>query len=267
MVVEILLPGGETGYAGKSEEGYYLIPEDASGRRQKAENLRGLIRTIEEKCRVVSGMDLAAIDPEKRKLMLRIFGRDGAESIVLAGKPGHVLWTDDAVVSGFAGQEFGVERVWTQVMLQWMAQAGSLEEEAFYTCSAQLFGWGYQFTSVSSNSLVRAGAMAEWDVNRWPLSKCVELFRYENVDLSALINIAARFLREMYGACAISGLRQAVIVKLLNTLSKRSGGFSALCTIRRLLEPLFGLNVVGAAEVALIFDAWFKSQERPGPSQ
>jgi tetratricopeptide (TPR) repeat protein len=258
MVVEMLLPGGETGYAGKNDDGYYMVSESASGRREKAEALRELIKTLEANCRVTSGIDLAAIDPEKRKLMSRLFGQDGAESIALAAKPGHVLWSDDAVVGAYATSELGVKRVWTQIVLQWMANTGSMAEKDFYDCAANLFGWGYQFTSMSSNSLVSAGALAEWNPNGWPFSRCLELFRSENVDLSALINIAGRFLAELYKACSIPDLRQRVVTTLLDGLSSRGGGFSAVQALRALVPRLFGLNVVGAAEALSVFDAWLR---------
>src|SRR5439155_15042601 len=187
---ETLLPRGETGYAGKNEEGYYMVSEDESGRKQKAATIRELIRTIEANCRILPGIDLAAIDPQKRKLMLGLFGQHGAESIVLSASPGHILWTDDGILGGYGAHEFGVRRVWTQAVLQWMAHTGALEVEEIFTSTAKLFAWGYQFTSMSINALARAGILAEWGQSRWPLSQCIELFRYENVDRSALINIA-----------------------------------------------------------------------------
>jgi tetratricopeptide (TPR) repeat protein len=259
MVSEIVLPSTQTGYAGKNEDGYYFIPEDASGRRQRAVELRSLIKTIEETCQVTACLELAAIEQSKRELILRVFGPDGAESMVLATQPGHLLWTDDAVVGGFAATELGVERVWTQIVLQWMAQAGSLEETVFHDCSAKLFGWGYRFTSLSSNSLVRGGVMSGWNPTHWPLSKCLEVFGFENVDLGALISIAGRFLPEMYRVCALPQLREAIVVRLLDTLRERRGGLAAARSIHSLLRPLFGVNVLGADEVNQIFDAWFKA--------
>jgi tetratricopeptide (TPR) repeat protein len=259
LVVTMLLPGGETGYAGKNDDGYYMVSESASGRKEKAEALRALTKTLEANCRIVSGIDLAAVEPEKRKLMVRLFGQDGAESIALAAKPGHVLWTDDAVAGAFAIGEFGVKRVWTQIILQWMANTGSVAEQDFYDSAARLFGWGYQFTSMSSKSLVSAGTLAEWNPNRWPLSRCLQLFRSENVDLSALINIAGRFLAELFRVCSIPDLRQRVVITLLDTLSSRSGGFSAIHSLAAFVPRLFGLNVVGAAEALSVFDAWVKA--------
>jgi tetratricopeptide (TPR) repeat protein len=265
MVVEMLLPGGETGYAGKNDDGYYMVSESASGRREKAEGLRELIKTLEVNCRVTSGIDLAAIDPEKRKLMLRLFGQDGAESIALAAKPGHILWTDDAILGAYAISEFGVKRIWTQIALQWMAKTGSVAEKDFYDCGAKLFGWGYQFTSMSSNSLVSAGVLTEWNPERWPFSRCLELFRSENVDLSALINIAGRFLAELYKTCLIPDLRQHVVITLLDGLSSRTGGFSGIQSLGAMIPRLFGLNVVGAAEAISVFDAWLKAHTSKVP--
>ena len=210
---------------------------------------------------MLSGIDLAAIDPQKRKLMSGLFGQHGAESIVLAARPGHVLWTDDGILGGYGAHEFGVRRVWTQALLQWMAHTGALEVEQFFTSTARLFAWGYQFTSMSVNALARAGVLAEWAPNRWPLSQCLELFRYENVDLSALINIAGRFLPELYRTCAMPETRNVVVVKLLDTLASHTGGAAAVQVIYGLLPTLFGVNVLGALEAKAVFDAWFRTRD------
>lgn len=259
MVVEILLPGAETGYAGKNEDGYYMVSESASGRSEKAEALRELIKTLEVNCRVTSGLDLAAIEPEKRQLMLRLFGQDGAESIALAAKPGYVLWTDDHVAGAYATSELAVKRVWTQVVLKWMANTGSVGEKDFYTCAAKLFGWEYEFTSMSSHSLISSGELADWNPNRWPFSRCLALLRSENVDLGALINIAGRFLAELYTYCPLPHLRECVWITILDTLSSRSCGLSAIQNLGALVPRLFGLNVLGAAEAKSVFDAWLKA--------
>lgn len=44
-----------------------------------------------------------------RDLTIKALGEGGAESIVLASKPGHLLWTDDARLAGLAMNEHGVK--------------------------------------------------------------------------------------------------------------------------------------------------------------
>ena len=39
--------------------------------------------------------------------------RNGAEALVLASDPDHILWTDDLIQAHLAAQEYGVRRVWT----------------------------------------------------------------------------------------------------------------------------------------------------------
>ena len=39
--------------------------------------------------------------------------RNGAEALVLASDPDHILWTDDLIQAHIAAQEYGVRRVWT----------------------------------------------------------------------------------------------------------------------------------------------------------
>jgi len=75
--------------------------------------LKGLADALQSVCRVRDGAVLASIDPERRERLVKFFGRHGAESIVIASMPGHVLWTDDMILADLAKTEFGVRRVWT----------------------------------------------------------------------------------------------------------------------------------------------------------
>jgi hypothetical protein len=60
--------------------------------------------------------------------------------------PGNILWTDDFVLAEVARSELGVERVWTQALIEHLANRGlvgrALAEEAY----AKLVGFDYQYT-------------------------------------------------------------------------------------------------------------------------
>src|SRR5208337_634203 len=120
--------------------------------------LKGLADALQSVCRVRDGAVLASIDPERRERLVKFFGRHGAESIVIASMPGHVLWTDDMILADLAKTEFGVRRVWTEAALQARAQAGNLDPVELATASTKLAGWGYSFTTPSIEALMRAGS-------------------------------------------------------------------------------------------------------------
>jgi hypothetical protein len=93
--------------------------------------------------------------------------------LFLAARPGHLLWTDDSRLAGFAKNEHGVKSAWTQVLLQWAAQRGHISEQKFFASTAKLIGYGYSFTSPSLPALIAAAEISDWDKARWPLSRAL----------------------------------------------------------------------------------------------
>ena len=87
--------------------------------------------------------------------MIRGFGQHGAESLVVASQSGNLLWTDDMIAAAYGGMRFGTRRVWSQIVLQWLAQSGVISDVEFFRATAKLVGWRYYFTIISTVSLAR----------------------------------------------------------------------------------------------------------------
>ncbi len=251
------------GTLGKTDGGYFMVeitPEEREGRRVKLEQL---ISTIKSTCKVIGCRQLAAVEPEKREVMLKGFGRSGAESILLAAHPGCILWTDDHRMARFAGPEFGVRCVWTQVALGAAASKGSIETEEFITASAKLLGWKYHFTSPSPPVLIKAGRLAEWRPERWPLAAALEQFGDESIVLQDSLILLASFLRMLYREPILPQTKDLVLIRVLENFSTRPGGLQAVRALRKVLPQLMGVNVLGAEEAQTAIDAWLLTK---GPS-
>ncbi len=152
------------------------ITGNANDGKRADVQLKGLADALQSVCRVRDGAVLASIDPERRERLVKFFGRHGAESIVIASMPGHVLWTDDMILADLAKTEFGVRRVWTEAALQARAQAGNLDPAELATASTKLAGWGYSFTTPSIETLMRAGSVAVWNPDQFPLKQALDQF-------------------------------------------------------------------------------------------
>jgi hypothetical protein len=260
MIATTSHASGDTGYAGKSEEGFYMISETEADRKQRIESLRSLVGTIEKGCKILSGLELAAVEKQSRDFMIRGFGQHGAESLVIAAQSGHVIWTDDIVMAAYGGMRLGTRRVWSQIVLQWLAQSGGLSDLDFYKATAKLFGWRYYFTAISSPSLEEAAKLAEWQATRWPLRQCIEVFGYENVDLYSLFDLGLGFLASVYANCEIPESRSAITTAVVERLSSRTSGSQAVEALVRMIPVRFGLNVIGAQEARSTIDTWMKAR-------
>src|SRR5205823_271575 len=87
-----------------------------------------------------SGAALVAVEASRREVLEKLFGQYGAEALALASDPDHVLWTDDLIQAQISAQEFGSRRVWTQLLLGTLADAGIISLEEYSDASARLVG-------------------------------------------------------------------------------------------------------------------------------
>src|SRR5206468_12866459 len=72
----------------------------SSDLRTELARIDELVDFLESSCEVRGCQELASLDPERRENLVKWFGQHGAESILLAFRPGHVLWTDDLILAG-----------------------------------------------------------------------------------------------------------------------------------------------------------------------
>ncbi len=262
--------GRPSGRLVKVEKGYAFVEQDAEAWRSELARLEALMDFLESSCEVRGCRALAFLDAERRENLIKGFGQHGAESMLLASGPGHVLWTDDLVLAGIAKELFGVSRIWTQLAIEARVAAGSLDESVYLDASARLAGGGYEFTSLSRRIIARAGEMAEWDANRWPLEQALDQFGNENIDLNDRIRLGGEALAELMPRAVLPVQRQSIAIRIAERRAATRGGHAAVRGLARMLPSLFGQDAIHALEAREILGAWLASSAdrivRPGPS-
>ncbi len=223
--------------------------------------LKGLADALQSVCRVRDGAVLAAIEPERRDRLIGFFGRHGAESIVTASLPGHVLWTDDRILADLARSEFGVRRVWTEAALQARAKAGNLDPAELATASTKLAGWGYSFTTPSIETLMRAGSVAVWNPDQFPLKQALDSFAGDTMTLSDTMRLGTELIVKLYNDPYLRGQRRTVTSRLLDRLALRAGGREAIETLPRSLPIRFGLDLIRSRELSDVVRGWSARSE------
>ena len=107
-----------------------FIPSSPEGVKKAQDALNNLITFIEENWHIESGTSIAVIEDKRREKLLQIFGRAGLEAIMCASQANHPLWTDDLITATFARNEFGCNRVWTQILFDYFTDRAMMPEDA-----------------------------------------------------------------------------------------------------------------------------------------
>jgi len=141
-----------------------------------------------------------------------------------------------------------------------MAEAGQIARDLFFGTSAMLLGWRYVFTSPSLPVLLRAGSMADWNPESWPLKQALEQFGDESIQLVDALRLAAAFIPNYFLEIVLPDRRNAVTIALLNQLARRGDGLKGVLALERALPFTFGVNVLGADEAAGLIKAWRRAR-------
>ncbi len=250
------------GHLVKAPRGHVLIEETRDEGLKRADQIDELIDLVGSSCDVVACPELSAVPPALRAQVIKLFGQDGAESILIAKRPGHVLWADDLALRIVAQNEHSVRAVWTQVALQSRFQTGTLTATEYVGASAKLVGFRYAFTSLSPEVFVRAMEVANWNPNERPLQQALEQFAAETTELPGCLRLAAQGIVQLFRKKLIPATRSAIVLAILESFAGKEGGIEGIRNIRDALPALFGVNVVHTDEVMSIFDAWLKHADK-----
>jgi len=115
---------------------------------------------------------------------------------------------------------------------------------------------------------MRAGALSGWDPDQFPLKQALDQFATDSVKISDAITLAAELIVNIYADLRLRSSRTSLIARLLDRLAARRGGREAIEALPRSLPIRFGLDVIGARELADLIRGWIArtSEVRETPS-
>jgi predicted Zn-dependent protease len=240
------------------EEGqhYFTQTTQEQSDREKA-SFEEWMQTVEQNTAVQPVPELAAFNPERRETLEKLFGRDGLESAVLALTPGNILWTDDLAVAEVTKSELGTERVWSQVVIESLANRGLIDRSLADECHAKLLGFGYQSTHFTGGTIAAALRVSNGSVDRFPMKQAIEAFRgtVANNRIIALRQLA-EFVLRLSVEPMLPETKCVALESLLDTFPNDSATMKQLRSLRNQCAALMTLNPFEQQRFLACFDPW-----------
>ena len=237
-----------------SKDGFILwSPENIEEIRK---TLQGLIDQIENNCTVESGLVIGGLEKKRRETLVSLFGQSGVESMMLAAKAGHALWTDDFATGEGGRLEFGCQRVWTQQTVDYFCDEGNLEADFGAEVTVNLMHMRYYYTKPDIRSLLKAVEKTHGDVDKGPLLQSLDWFGDQNVKIEGIHYIGAMFIKSLWQSDHIENICQTVTIRILERLAGRTKGMSVVKSWFEQINNIFGVDVVNAAKVKDVFKGW-----------
>jgi Flp pilus assembly protein TadD/transcription elongation GreA/GreB family factor len=244
------------------ERGQHYLAEttEEQSEEQKAA-FEEYMQCVETNLHVIPVPQLATLTPERRDIFERILGRYGLESALLALSPGYVWWTDDFPAGEVAKSELGVERVWTQAILEHTANLGLLDSSLVDEAYAKLVGFNYQCTHFTGAVMIAALRVSNGSVDAFPMRQMIRAF--EPIPLTnrnAAFRLLAEFILRMTLEPMLPETRCIATKALLNIFPNDATTNAQLAAFRSQCAGLMTLNPLGQADFIKCFDQWNKEK-------
>ena len=223
------------------------------GYRRRVEEL---IALVEDVCVIESGALLADVPIEERERLVGIFGKHGAESIVLAQGSRRILWTDDLPLGVISQNEYHVTRVWTQSVAYWLGQTGLIGMDEVDGVTVNLLGAGYSFTSMSATAFLKATKIANWNYDDHRLRKVFNYLGSSRVDGHTVWLVVGQSLKLLWLNASVDSAVEKITVGILDVVASRTDGETIIKQLRQSVDAFFGLDVVNASKVKNVIEDW-----------
>jgi len=242
---------------------YVFEEEDPQRAAERRDSERAFLASFEENVKALSPRALAFVEPKVRELLVNYLGRYGAETIVLAGRPETVLWSDDARQSQLAASSFGAKRVCTQTVLLSLTEAGLLTKEEYLRAVSKLIGMGFQVVFFDAHCVYECAKLAEYRTGRFPLKQMLDVFRTAASPARDLVRQFLGFFMLLQQEPLLTQQKALVVRSFLDALWRNPATHRMVLALRAMSSTVFGLNVVAESEFKAFFDEWFRLLDRP----
>jgi len=245
---------------------YFTETTEAETEKQKFA-FEEYMQCVEKNVTTTPVPQLATLTPERRDQLEGILGQYGLEAALLALSPGYIWWTDDFAAGEVAKAELGVERVWTQAILEHLANLGLIDRGVVDEAYAKLVGFNYQSTHFTGAVMVAALRVSNGSVSAFPMAQILRAFGPLPVDL-ANRNLAFRILAEFILRVTLEPLlpetRCIAMKALLNTFPSDAKTNAQMISFRSLCARLMTLHPLAQADFIRCFDQWNREKVTRG---
>jgi len=219
------------GYMTIGIEGDNLVRQVTSAEEVECsvEYLKGVLQWIEDNCKILSCRAALEIRRDKREQLEEVLGESFFHTMLIAGEPGNVLYSDDVWLRYFAknderlrqlyeGTEFNVDGVWTQVVLMHCLNNRYLDRDKYNKMVFRLACSHYYFTSIDADILIEAARQSNW-IPSEPFKTVSGILGGEDCDENSVIDLSANFLFKLWRQQIPIALYDYLVLELLDVIT------------------------------------------------
>ena len=185
---------------------------------QKRSRFEQIIAWVRSNCDIFPCRRALAISRDDRENRIKLLGLSFVDTVLIAGEPGRIFYSDDQWLRYYAQAESGVGGVWTQVVLNYCLQQKYLDDAKYRDVTLQLIYWGYDYTCVDTEILLEGARRAGWNV-QLHYTAVLKVLENRQTSPDYAVFVATEFLYKLYNEDIVPHHRDYLILVLLKALT------------------------------------------------
>ena len=231
---------------------------------QQKKFFEDIIDWIRKNCIVLTCNRALNISQEERSKLNKTLGVVFADTVLIAGEPGRILYSDDQWLRCYAHSDSGVHGVWTQAVLKYCLVQKSSNETLYRKATLDLAIQGYTYTIIDADILLEAAKLTEWKPQSI-YTAALRSLANENTTLEQAASVAADFFYKLYleaikADTQLLDPRDDLVFELLKILTIKRSIRKFVQVLKYLIHKKFTVIPLQKQKILNLIDVWLKVQ-------
>lgn len=176
------------------------------------------------------------------------------DTILLANSGASILYCDDFFLRTLVATTFGIEGIWTQVLLMSLLEQGKIDKQVYENSIVKLANSNYHFVVISADTLMEAAKQAMWRPGD-PFTRVLKTLTRPDTGMDSMVTVLTNFLYEFYKLPRLVD-RGGIIQQIINEATRHHNREQFLTLLARAVHLRFILLPLQAKEIENNINLW-----------
>lgn len=241
----------------KDEDKYLLQDISADTISTNIEFLNKVLAWVGKHCEVTPCKKALDIKRERKRQLDDLLGAAFVDTILIAGEPGNILFSEDERLRTLAKGEFNVDGVWTQIVLHHCLEKGIVDKREYNSFAIDLVKANHIHTSIDADILLQAANQSNWVVSE-PYSIVSQTLSGNQSDEDSAIGVATNFMYMLWRQPILAQRRDYLILNMLDTLTNNRNRRQVIGKLISFIKMRFKLIPLAERELSILIKAWLR---------
>lgn len=222
-----------------------------------------IINWISDNCHVLPCNKALDINHSERTKFNEHIGTAFIDTVLIAGEPGRILYSDDQWLRYYARSDSNVQGVWTQAILKYCFTEQNINESLYHKTTLQLAHQGYTYTIINADTLMEAVRL-NWKLQP-VFTSALKALAHQNTSFKYLISVATNFFYKLYLEVKITDNQiidpcDAFVFNVLKILTEKRSITHFTHHLKNGIRQKFRVIPLQEEKVLQVIDIWIEYQ-------